>query len=81
MAGLSEKGVLQLLMDVRFLQQALAGGRPEPSLAGDPSAARESSSQAMQKIIRVFEQLESDLQVKMMHCFACMPCLRSAKAS
>ena len=62
--ALTEKGVLQLLLDVRFMRDALAGGRPAPpdgnsggAPAGDPAA-----DPAVRK--RAYADLEASLQVR-----------------
>jgi hypothetical protein len=59
--AVTEKGVLQLLYDLRFLRNALAGGRPpQPDLhaAGGAAAAAVLSQRK-----RAFAELENSLQV------------------
>ncbi|KAK9841813.1 hypothetical protein WJX81_004723 [Elliptochloris bilobata] len=63
--GLTEKGVLQLLLDVRFLRDALAGGRPAPPDFGPPrapplGASGSAAELAAQK--RAYADLETSLQ-------------------
>jgi len=65
--GLTEKGVLQLLLDVRFLRNALAGGRPAPPDAGPaggaaPPAQGDGAALAQRK--RAFADLEASLQAR-----------------
>ena len=64
--GLTEKGVLQLLMDVRFLRDALAGGRPgtaDGGSGGTPAPPATSDSRALAERKRAYVELETSLQV------------------
>ena len=66
-AGLTEKGLLQLLMDVRFLKEALAGGRP--AQRGTPDAPTDDSAKsAVVQRMQDFAQLETELQVCNLIC-------------
>jgi hypothetical protein len=58
--ALSEKGVLQLLLDVRFLRNALAGGRPTPADAappGGPAPPAQGDGAALAQRKRAFADL------------------------
>ena len=56
---ITEKGVLQLLFDIRFLRDMLAGGRPPAD--GTTSDAAQEAAVAQRKA--AFADLESGLQV------------------
>ena len=56
---LTEKGVLQLLFDIRFLRDVLAGGKPPAD--GSTSDAAQEAAIAQRKA--AFADLESGLQV------------------
>ncbi|KAL0025084.1 hypothetical protein WJX79_007064 [Trebouxia sp. C0005] len=66
-SSLSEKGLLQLLFDVRFLSDALAGGKPLKDTPGrtQPSRAQrghdKAQSPAVQERQRAFQSLEGSL--------------------
>ncbi|KAL0023565.1 hypothetical protein WJX77_002562 [Trebouxia sp. C0004] len=66
-SSLSEKGLLQLLFDVRFLSDALAGGKPMNDAPGpiQPSRAQrgqgKAQSPALQERQRAFHSLEGSL--------------------
>ncbi len=65
--GLTEKGVLQLLLDVRFLRNALAGGRPALPDAGPPGGAAlpaQGNGAALVQRKRAFADLEASLQAR-----------------
>ncbi|KAK9806237.1 hypothetical protein WJX72_006789 [[Myrmecia] bisecta] len=66
----SEKGVLQLLFDLRFLQDALAGGRPSPSGGSAAPAARggrpnKGQNAEVGERRRSFADMESGLQERL----------------
>lgn len=65
-ASFTEKGLLQLLMDVRFLHDALAGGRPQDTTS--PPAALPGQSSVPAPAVRQreaeYRQLEGQLQVR-----------------
>ena len=58
-AHITEKGVLQLLMDVRFLRDTLAGGRPRSQ---DRDSADDSAQFAVRERGDDFGRLEAQLQ-------------------
>ena len=59
---LTEKGVLQLLFDLRFLRDVLSAGKPAAAFQqGEDAQAQVRSDLAKQR--EEFEALESDLQV------------------
>lgn len=61
--GLSEKGVLQLLFDLRFLQDVLSSGKPAESFvpkADNPSAFSGHAAETG----AAFEEIETFLQVQ-----------------
>ena len=62
--ALTEKGVLQLLLDVRFMRDALAGGRPAPPGGGPqgPPAGDIAADLAARK--RAHADLEASLQAR-----------------
>jgi hypothetical protein len=67
--AISEKGVLQLLFDLRFLRNSLAGGRPAAADAAPASYARPArsgapSTAALSQRKRAFSDVESALQVR-----------------
>ncbi len=62
--GLTEKGVLQLLFDLRFLHDVLAAGRPA-SLFEDVSGADVEAKTEVAAVRQAFEDLESQLQVRL----------------
>lgn len=64
---ITEKGILQLLFDLRFLQDVLSGGRPVQS--GDESApewqqAKEKTQMEISEQQRGFDALEMNLQAR-----------------
>lgn len=68
--AITEKGVLQLLFDLRFLRNSLAGGRPAASAAGGGVPSRGQlhgssapGSAALSQRKRAFSDVESSLQV------------------
>lgn len=62
--AITEKGVLQLLFDLRFLRNTLAGGRPpQPDQAAATAGGRASVGAALSQRKRAFTELESSLQV------------------
>lgn len=66
--AITEKGVLQLLFDLRFLRNSLAGGRPAAADAGPAANARLArsgvpSTAALSQRKRAFSDVESALQV------------------
>ncbi len=66
--AVTEKGVLQLLFDLRFLRNSLAGGRPAAAAisGGVPSASSSApSSAALSQRKRAFTDVESSLQVRL----------------
>jgi len=60
--AVTEKGVLQLLLDLRFLRNSLSGGRPAPT-AGGGGFAGSSNTAALSQRKRAFADLETSLQV------------------
>lgn len=71
-AAVTEKGVLQLLLDARYLMDVLAGGRPAPS--GPPSAAPPGAgtvdpalNAALAQRKKAQVEIESMLQVRSRH--------------
>ena len=60
LANLTERGVLQLLMDVRFLKDALAGRKPQGQTS-DSGADGEQAATAQR--MQEFGELEAALQV------------------
>ncbi len=71
--AITEKGVLQLLFDLRFLRNSLAGGRPAaaavsagvPSASHLPGSSSAPGSAALMQRKRAFSDVESSLQVKL----------------
>lgn len=62
--ALTEKGVLQLLLDVRFMRDALAGGRPAPPDGGPRGAPAGDSAADLAARKRAYADLEASLQAR-----------------
>ena len=61
--GLTEKGVLQLLFDLRFLHEVVAAGRPAIT-AANTEEARVAGNKQVGALRGSYGDLESQLQVK-----------------
>lgn len=68
---ITERGILQLIFDLRYLRDVLSGGRPAPPLshtAEEPSAASRMMDPAVTAAVadrkRAFTKLEGQLQAR-----------------
>ena len=64
--ALTEKGVLQLLFDLRFLTDALSAGKPANTSASEEAVMRGGNAEVA-ALREAFEEIEAQLQVGSKH--------------